>query len=276
MKLFDRVKLTRSLVALGGVVASALGTPPREAHAHPRPLPFTYIYETLGKGEVEIEQYADMTPVRTLSSEGQRVWYAASQFQTEFEYGITDRLELGFYVTYTPSNAAYPLVPSLTNGNGLKQRLRYRLTEPGDLPVDLAIYGELAENEGEIEVEAKLIVQRHLGPLRAVGNAWVEREFYYNGEQEWVLNPTLGAVLDLAPSVQPGLEYWMRAEFGDEERRAFNMGPHHFIGPTLLLEFGKFWWTTGAYFRLNDIHRTANVGDQFGKYWVRTVVGVPL
>jgi hypothetical protein len=245
--------------------------------ANPRPLPFSYIYETLPEGQTEIEQYVDMTPVRAISVSGDRVWYGATQFQTEFEYGITDRLELGLYVAYAPSNPAYALTPRLADGNGMKQRLRYRFAEAGEWPIDVALYGELAENEREIELEAKVILQRRIGPVRLVANAWAEREFYYDGEQEWVLHPTLGAVLDLDARVQPGIEYWMRAELSDEdEPKSFNQGPMHYAGPTLMLQFGRLWWTTGAYLRFNDTHRTAMPGDDFGKYWVRTIVGIGL
>jgi hypothetical protein len=244
------------------------------AKANPRPLPFTYIYETLSEGDAELEQYADMTPVRVYSATGDRAWYAASQFQTEFEYGITNRLELGLYVTFVPTNPAYSLTPTLMEGNGLKQRLRYRFADVGQWPLDIALYGEVSENEREVELEGKIIIQRHVGWLRVVANAWAERELYYNGNREWVLNPTAGAVFEVTPAVQTGLEYWMRAEYPNN--RVFNQGPHHFLGPTVLLQFGKLWWTAGAYLRLNEYGHSAVVGDGFGPVWIRTVIGVGL
>ncbi len=245
--------------------------------ANPRPLPFTYIYETLSEGDAELEQYVDMSPVRAYSASGERVWYSASQFQTEFEYGITHRLELGLYVTFVPTNSNYTLTPSLMQGNGLKQRLRYRFADVGEWPVDVALYGEVSENEREVELEGKIIVQRHFGRLRAVANAWAEHEFYYNGSREWVLSPTAGAVVEITPAVQTGLEYWMRAEFPTNgAHRVFNQGPHSFLGPTLLLQLGKLWWTTGVYVRLNDYGRTVAVGDSFGSLWLRTVIGIGL
>ena len=245
------------------------------ANANPRPLPFTYIYETLSEGDAEIEQYVDMTPVRAYSASGNRTWFAASQYQTEFEYGITDRLELGLYVTFVPSDSAYSLTPTLPEGNGVKQRLRYRLGETGQWPLDIALYGELSENQREVEVEAKIILQRHIGRLRVVANAWAEREFYFNGNREWVLNPTAGAVFEITPSVQPGIEYWMRAEYPDGSApRVFNLGPNHFLGPTILLQFGKLWWSNGVYVRLNDYGRTVAVGDNFGNIWLRSVIGI--
>ena len=90
----------RHLFGLGVVAAATLA---RSAAANPRPLPFTYPYETLAEEEVEIEQYVDMTPVRAIPvATGQPAWLNIYRLQTEFEYGITDRLELGLYVQYVP------------------------------------------------------------------------------------------------------------------------------------------------------------------------------
>jgi len=266
---------SRNLVASVLVVFGAFS--PANAKANPRPLPFTYIYETLSEGDAEIEQYVDMTPVRAYSASGNRTWYAASQYQTEFEYGITNRLELGLYITLVPSDSAYSLTPTMPEGNGVKQRLHYRLGETDQWPLDIALYGELSENQREVEIEAKIIVQRHIGRLRIVANAWAEREFCFNGNREWVLNPTAGAVFEITPSVPPGIEYWMRAEYPDGSLpRVFNLGPHHFLGPTLLLQFGKLWWSNGVYVRLNGYGRPVAVGDNFGNIWLRSVIGIGL
>ena len=127
---------------------AALSLAPAVASANPRPLPFTYIYETLGEGDAELEQYVDYVPTRALTVDNKRAWYGATQMQTEFEYGITNRLELGLYVTYAPTPGNDLAAAShLTVGNGVKQRLRLRLAEAGEWPVDVAFYGEVTENE---------------------------------------------------------------------------------------------------------------------------------
>ena len=247
------------------------------ANANPRPLPFTYIYETLPEGETELEQYVDYTPVKALLSTGSPVFYGVSQFQTEFEYGITDRLELGLYVTFAPKPGdSYAQVPTMIEGNGVKQRLRLRLAEEGQWPVDVALYGELTENEQEIEVEAKVILQKRFGDFRAVANLWAEREFYFENKRDWVLNPTAGITYQVSPTVTPGIEYWMRVEFPDPapSPRPFNVGPHQFVGPTLMLNLGRLWWTSGVYVRLNEFGRSLQPGDAFGSVWFRTVIGV--
>ena len=194
---------------------------PATALATPQPLPFTYVYETLPKGSLEVEQYVDYTPLKILDSSGNPTYFGASQFQTEFEYGITDRLELGLYATIAPNPPGYLNVPPLTEGTGIKERLRLRLAEAGEWPVDVGLYGELVENERELELEAKIILQRRIGDLRIVANLWAEREYedFDTKEGDWVINPTLGVTYQVTPGFHPGIEGWMRAEYPDGNPR---------------------------------------------------------
>jgi hypothetical protein len=260
----------------------------RTASATPQPLPFTYVYETLPKGSFELEQYADYTPIKLLGPDGQTsVTYGASQFQTEFEYGITDRLELGLYVTIAPTTDAVQNLPPLTEGTGIKERLRLRLAEEGEWPIDVGLYGELVENERELELEAKIILQRRIGDLRIVANLWGEREYenFSIHQGDWVMNPTLGITYQVTPVFHPGIEGWMRAEFPDSapHPRPFNLGPQAYVGPTMMFDFGNFWWTTGAYFRVTDVDRPLFDGfasggvqapDAFGHVWIRMIIGL--
>jgi hypothetical protein len=249
------------------------------ASATPRPLPFTYTYDTLAEGETEIEQYVDLTPVKAIGDSGP-VWYTASQFQTEFEHGITDHLELGLYVAIMPGpGEGYADTATLTEGTGFKERLKLRLADAGQWPVDVALYGELVEYSNEFEIEAKIILERRFGKLRVAANAWAEREWYYaSPQQDWVLNPTAGATYQITPAFHAGVEYWMRVEFPDPapNPRPFSIGPNQFVGPALMFEFGHLWWSTGVYARLNDVNRVAQPLDDYGPIWVRTIVGLEL
>jgi hypothetical protein len=268
-----RPRAAAHLAAVSFAVAASLA--PSAARANPRPLPFTYIHETLGEGETEIEQYVDYVPTRVQSATtGAKYWYGATAFQTEYEHGITDRLELGLYVTFLPTPSD-PLTqnPDIVGANGFKQRLRYRLADSGAWPIDVALYGELSESESEFEFEGKVILQRRIGALRLVGNAWFEREYTYDGHGTWVLNPTFGLTYGGVPSVQPGIEYWMRAEYPDGQP---SPGANHYVGPAVLLQFGRLWWTTGVYYRLNDMNRTDDPGTGMAHVWIRTVLGLGL
>jgi hypothetical protein len=251
------------------------------ARANPRPLPFTYQHEQLADGEVELEQFVDYTPTRALAvPSGDLAWYGLTSFTTEVEVGLSDRLELGLYLTLAPAAPQdFTSTPQPMNGNGLKQRLRYQLAPTGEWPVDVSLYGELAENEREIEIEAKVIAQRRIGPARVIANLSAEREFYFDGHHDIVLNPSAGVTFEATPAIQPGLEYWLTAEFPEEDPpspKPFGLKPHSYLGPTLLLQFGKVWWTNGFYFRVSNLNHTLEAGEPWGNVWLRSVIGIGL
>src|SRR4051812_26616158 len=161
----------RTTVVFG--IAVTLATLSLPARANPRPLPFSYPYETLPAESAELEQYVDLTPVRIADPEDTtgngRIWDQQYRLQTEFEYGITDRLELGLYLVLA-NDAGGPLA-----FDGLKQRLRYRIADEGELPVDIGLYGEIAEFHDELEFEEKLILSKRFGKLRIMSNLWFEQ-----------------------------------------------------------------------------------------------------
>jgi hypothetical protein len=88
------------------------------------------------------------------------------------------------YVTFAPSPSGqdYSSVAAPIEGNGLKERLKYRFADPGQWPIDLGVYGELVEDQREIEIEAKLLLERRLGPVRIAANLTGEREYYFNSQ----------------------------------------------------------------------------------------------
>jgi len=253
-------------------VALLLAAAPTLAHATPKPLPFTYGVDTNPKGEGEVEQYVDLVPLMALNGNAAPVHYLATELLTEVEYGLSNRVELGVYVTLAPSASGFVEIPSLIEGNGSKQRVRWRLADQGDWPIDVALYLETAENNTEIELEWKVILERRFGRLRLLANAWFEEEFYYTGARDTVFNPTAGFTVQATPNVSPGVEYWMRAEVGSAS--GFNAGPHHYLGPTLRIVLGNFFWTTGLYMRLSNIGYQLQPGiDSYGPVWFRSIVG---
>ena len=256
------------LMTLGGV-----------ARATPRPLPFTYTTETLGQGELEVEELADLTPVKGLNGNLAPVWYTATQFQTEFEYGLTDRLELGLYVVYVPTPTGFSETAPMTEVTGVKQRLRYVFADPGAWPIDVGVYGELVEGDTEFEFEGKVLLQRRLGKLRIATNLWAEYEVYYAlPERDLVLNPTLGATYEVSPSVHLGAEGWVRAEYPNPaiEPRPYALGPVGYVGPTALFNFGKLWWSLGLYGRVTDVDHVMQPGEPYGPFWGRMILGYEL
>jgi hypothetical protein len=266
------------------VVCAALGWA-SPCFATPRPLPFTYQHEQLGSGETEVEQFVDFSPTRAVDGHsGDHIWYGMTTLTTEFETGLNDKLELGLYLTVVPqpSPSRIQNTPTGMEANGIKQRLRYSLAPSGEWPIDTSLYGELSENDHEFEIEAKVLLQRRVGIARIVANLSAEQEFYYNGrEHDFVANPSLGVTFEPTPAIQPGIEAWMHGEWdenekGPEQARPFELGPHVYVGPALLLQFGRLWWSNGFYFRTTDRSHTLTPGESYGNYWLRTVIGIGL
>jgi hypothetical protein len=251
------------------------------AAANPRPLPFTYPHEQLVEGATELEQFIDFTPVKARDgTTADPTGYGSFQFQTEFEHGLTDRLELGLYVFYAPTSSSFTDVPRPFQGNGMKQRLRYKLADTGAWPIDVSLYGELVESDTEFEIEAKLILQRRFGLARIMANMTAEQEFEYEGDKDLVISPSAGATFEITPAIQPGFEWWMRAEYKEEDApavRPFAFGPHQYIGPVVMLQFGPLWWTNGFYLRVSDFNRPLSPSPvdaiAYGHFWMRSVIG---
>lgn len=271
------MKFTTTL-ALGAVSFAAATLPAARAEANPRPLPFTYPYETLPQGSAEVEQYVDATWVRTPkdTTAGAGLMFAPRyQVQSELEYGITDHLEFGAYLVWKQGASAEPTMKF----DGTKFRLRYRIGEEGDLPVDVALYLEAGAFHDEYELEEKVILSKRFGALKIQANLWVEQEYTpEKGEVELIVNPTIGATYQITPVLHLGAEYWARGALESEAAAGsvdrFNDSVHHFVGPALSLNFGRVWWSVAAYSRLDNLSRASQVGDKFGKLWVRSVLGL--
>jgi hypothetical protein len=247
--------------------------------ATPRQLPFSYPYETLSNGELELELYGDMTPLRVAVDPADptkgSLWEPAYVLQNEFEYGLSDRVELGFYQVFEANPA-----DGGSNGmqfDGFKWRVRTRLAEAGEWPIDVGLYFELETMHDELSLEEKVLLAKRVGAVHWMANLWVEeselrpyddhaRSFHF------ILNPTTGVEYEVTPVFHPGIEYWARGEIDASD---VNDKLHHFLGPTVHLNFGKLWWTFGAYADLTNFAKPRN-GEFYGPIWARSVIGLNL
>jgi hypothetical protein len=249
------------------------------ALATPRSLPFTYPHDSLPAGAAEVEQYVDVIPTRVSRerNDGTLEGVLGHRYvlQTEFEYGITDRLEAAFYLVFRQSAA---VGSGSLHLQGIKQRLRYRLANDYEWPVGTALYFEVAEHNDEIEVEEKIILGRRFGRLQLLANLWFEQERYFQTKEiKFIYNPTAGVTWELSPRLIAGLEYWVRGRIdrgtasGDAPSR-----PHHYLGPTVLLQGESIWLSLGAYLGLSSVSRGFQVGEAYGPLWFRALLGVDL
>jgi hypothetical protein len=240
--------------------------------ANPRQLAFSYPATTLPESGIEVEQFVDLVPVRVLSEQtaGSRaVTSLRFDLQTEIEYGITDRLEFGWY--FMAGQGAGDGQQAL-RFEGIKQRLRYRFGFPGQYPVDAGVYLEIAEKHDEFEIEEKVILTRRLGALTLFANLWVEQEWLFQADDwKFFYNPTFGAAYSASPALSLGLEYWTRGEFANGLE-----GSHHYLGPNVMVQGGELWLTTGVYARMDALTKSTQLDDPWGKVWIRTIVGIGL
>ena len=107
---------------------------------------------------------------------------------------------------------------------------------------------------------------------------------YYFQDEEWrfLYNPTVGAAYQVMPSLFLGLEYWARGRFDDSGSSTAASdgenvsGPHHYAGPTVMVQNIKGFASLGAYVRWDDLGQGAKPDDPWGKVWVRVLFGVDL
>jgi len=274
-----KVVFNRAL-AIGILISTTAG-------ATPRLLPFSYPNETLAEGETEVELITDVNPERVPIDEAApasgNVWEPQLILQTEIEYGLTDRLELGFYQVFKAN--PLPGGENAVTFDGLKWRLRTRLAEPGLWPVDVGFYFELETMHDELSLEGKVNLQRRLGRGLLLSNLWVEEEFErpydtaaHGRQAHFIVNPTVGFAYEVTPSWHPGVEFWARGQLkasGDTEQDRANSRVHYFVGPTSYINFGKLWFSAGLYFNANSVH-TPQPGDAYGPFWLRTILGMDL
>jgi len=278
-----RVRVTpvvwSGLGLLGALMLSAV-----PASATPRPLPFTYPYETLPGGALELEQYVDMVPMRVVRENetgSDAVTSVRYNLETEAEYGLTDHIEAAWYFVFRQGASAD--TPAL-RFMGVKQRVRFRFADTGELPIDLGLYLEVAEFHNEFEFEEKLILARRFGPLSLHANLWVEQEYYFQDETwRYLYNPTAGVAYQVVPSFFVGLEYWARGRFDETETSAASGADgeaasetHHYGGPTLMVQSAQGFASLGTYLRWDELGQGAEPDDPWGKVWVRVLFGVDL
>jgi hypothetical protein len=233
----------RAILAL--VLLAAVLLEVGQARADRRIFAYTYPYMTLPGGTLEVEHYLDLglnNWDNPATPEIDRDWTHPSwRHMLELEYGITDRLDFGFYNVFKQDPFG------TLKFDGVKARSRYRFADPGVHPVDTAVYAEVSYFGDEVELEQKLILSKILGQVEVAFNGTIE-EGYEMGAKEWefLLTPSLGIGYHLSHSVALGLEYLGRLQVEEEELKYFA----NYLGPAVSVASGPFYWTLGAQWQL--------------------------
>jgi hypothetical protein len=181
---------------------------------------FTYTYQSavLTKGQREIE-------VWNTFHWGRVDYYRAFKHRLEFEIGLTNRLQTAFYLNMqtetslfsetVQNGSTFSVMSSLRSGNdfSFSNEWKYKISDPVANAIGAGLYGEIGISGREIELEAKILLDKKIGRTFHAFNLVLEPEFeteIENGEveqeMEFSFEEDYGLMVMLNNSWHVGLE----------------------------------------------------------------------
>jgi hypothetical protein len=258
---------------------------PAVAAANPRILPFTYPTDTRAQEEVALEQLVDAVPLRAGALSGDNTTYLAAAVQSRISVALTDRIELGGYVSWVANPRDFVATATSLAGtaNGVGQWLRLRINDVPDVwPVvgNVGVLAGVAENDREIQLQGRVLFERRASDrLRIALNAAFAYALQYSHQRVFIAEPSAGATYEVSTRFYAGIEGWLRYEHPNNPPPAddaFAFQRQIYVGPVLALHLGKLWWTVGAYGRATQRDHELVPGEAYGKLWVRSMIGIEL
>lgn len=241
VKLFPCGREFSRSTALVAVVATVsvlvlLSTP---ASADTKTFAYTYPAATISKGDVEVEHYLDMGLQGwddPSTDEKEEEWTEVDwKHQIELEYGITNAWDLGFYNVFKQKpygSLAY---------DGLKLRSRYNFGEGRDWIINPGLYLEVGYFGDAVKWEEMIILSAEAGIFETSLNFKGEQKMKFGGDEnamEYEAIISYAAGLHLGSWAALSLEYYGKVKFKEGEMDYFV----NYIGPTLHIDFGRFYW----------------------------------
>lgn len=203
-------------LAMAGVFFCTQGL----AYAHMRDTIFNQGYHTSRKGEFEVELYNDLN-LKDVDNDDT----FGTRHQVELEYGLTNRWQWAYYEVFTWDR---------TNDwqrDSFKIETKYRFLESGELPVDVALYGEYKNPNGRQdsssdEMEGKLILSKEWSRWNFIANLIVERKINEHEDLQWEY--TAGVSYFINPKVRLGFE--VKENLGDQGEFGIRRKGHELQG----------------------------------------------
>ena len=241
------------------ILAMAIAGMAQNSSASERRFVYNNETTTAPKGLLEVEQWF------TFKDYDNRQLY---EFRTEVEYGVTDRFQLGLYLSdwrHTENDNGEDETEWNTVGlDGI-----YSLTDPTKDFIGSALYGEVLLGPEKLALEGKLLLQKNFGPIALVYNFVLEAEWEGESlsaldERVGVIENTLGVSYQVSPSFLAGAEALHEVEFENWEEA----GDHVFYaGPNVSFRKNNFFATAATLFQLGDVEGEPNTQ-------VRLIVGL--
>lgn len=158
-------------------VVFAVFAPVRESLASERRFTYTYESLVLNPGEIEIEPW-------TTFRIGKDDYFVRIDHRLEFEAGLTKSLQTAFYLNFHATTAQVgDAMESEFEWSGISNEWKYKLKDPVADPVGMALYFEWGASTEELEVEAKVILDKRWTNYLVAFNAVLEPEWEFEIEE---------------------------------------------------------------------------------------------
>jgi hypothetical protein len=230
------------------------------AEADGRKFVWTYEAKTMPAGAMELEHYLTLEANRVAGS-FQLDWI----HQAEFEFGLTDRWDLGIYQVFKQVDSGS------ISWDKYKLRFRGRLSDPGEWPVDPLVYLEWQQGPDGFAFEEKFVLARRFGDLVMALNLSSEQEGGdWGKEWEFKVEAAFALSYEITKFLALGAEaaYEQKAEL---EGGAADWSPAGvFVGPTVSFTWRRFFWNVGGRYQV-----TAK-DAAFPRFEIRSLLGVTL
>ncbi|MCB1231716.1 MAG: hypothetical protein KDN19_15710 [Verrucomicrobiae bacterium] len=224
------------LLCVGGALA-VFAALPSSSSASERRYVYSYEAQSYVPGSFEIENWVTWQD----RDGGDRF-----DFRHEIEWGVSERLQLGFYLVdwrHTQGGE--------TEYHDTAIEAIYNLTNPNTDWIGSSIYGEVKFADEFLELESKIILQKNWGPVSLVYNATLEAEWEEENleERKGELEQTVGLSYMVSPKFSVGTEMLTAVEFEDWEES----GDHAlYLGPNSSIRTERHWFTAAALWELTD------------------------
>jgi hypothetical protein len=238
-----------SILTVGAVLAGLAFT--SESHAGDRRFTYTYEATTSPKGTVEFEQWITWKAKRGDGGNSNQF-----DFRHELEIGLTDRLQLGLYLSDWSIKESGGHTEADWKNVGIE--VIYNLSNPTTDFIGSALYGEVKIGDEAFVLEGKLILQKNFGPWIIAYNAIVEAEWEGSSydEEVGVFEQTLGISYQVSPKFSIGAELLHEVEFENWEEQGENAV---YVGPNASFRFGRAFATATVLFQATGIADESDV-----------------
>jgi hypothetical protein len=204
---------------------------------------FTYVYQSLvlNKGEKELEVWATYLT-------GKEDYFRALDTRAEFEVGLGKRIQTSFYLNYSSKSMGVmeDTLAGLETENefSFSNEWKYKISDPVADVLGSAVLGEITIGTSEVELEAKLILDKRMGRVTQALNLVFEPEWSWkpsgkeisaNAEYKFEINYGLGVFAGKGFTIGAEIRNPNMAEGGEWANSAL------YAGPTLSYAREGFW-----------------------------------